>query len=153
MFCTQTNSTYNHAHDCVSYKNPGTKIMQKGFVLRVGCSETDFQSTHHCCSTHEAVRLNNTTYMSSSEICMYICISWDIQKSTVDNYSHHEVLIITTGSRICDIVGSRNISLPVNIIYQLMKASFWWGAHHGCGLILDLHAAHRPVTVRLAPCT
>ena len=39
--------------------------MQKGFILRGGCSETDFQSTHHYCSTHEAIRITTQSYMRS----------------------------------------------------------------------------------------
>lgn len=125
---------------CASYTNLGTKIMQKGFILRDGCSETDFQSTHHCCSTHEAVRSNNITYMRSSEICMHMCIHknphW-IKSPCVHACLKilHEVLIITTPISIhcfkdlwhCWIKKQFSTSK-----YNSWKPVFRWGACYGC---------------------
>ena len=72
MFCKQTNSTYSSmtAQMCTLYiQKSRNKIMQKGFILRGGCSETDFQSTHHYCSTHEANKITTQPYMRSK--CMH----------------------------------------------------------------------------------
>ena len=125
---------------CASYTNLGTKIMQKGFILRDGCSETDFQSTHHCCSTHEAVRLNNITYMRSSEICMHMCTHknphW-IKSPCVHACLKilHEALIITTPISIhcfkdlwhCWIKKQFSTSK-----YNSWKPVFRWDACYGC---------------------
>ena len=50
--------------------------MQKGFILRGGCSDTGFQSTHHYCSTHEAIRIiNNTTLYEEHWKCMHTTVN------------------------------------------------------------------------------